>query len=159
MDSASREFIEQMGIIAQRSGSPRISGRVSGLLILRGEPVALQDIAETLQVSKASASTNARLLRDRGMLRLTTKPGERQDYYELVPNPFQSMLSLLSKEMQQAAEEIDEVMASFVANQRELRQRVQGVQHFYAGSAVFLADISQKLSNNTDVTSKGRKQE
>ncbi len=147
MDSASRNFIEQMGIIAQRSGSPRISGRISGLLILRGEPVALQEIADTLQVSKASVSTNARLLRDRGMLRLTTVPGERQDYYELVPNPFQSMLDLLSKEMQRAAEDIQQSLSLFDDSQPDARERVAGVQKFYQGSAIFLNDIAQKLAD------------
>ena len=146
MDCASKDFIEQMGIIAQRNGSPRISGRISGLLIVLGEPVTLQTIADTLQVSKASASTNARLLRDRGMVRLTTKPGQRQDYYELVPNPFQSMLEMLSKELQQAAKEISHSMDKFSPDQSEVLQRISDLKNFYQGSATFLAETSTKLA-------------
>ena len=154
MDSASNEFIEQMGLIAQRNGSPRISGRISGLLIVLGKPVTLQDIADTLQVSKASASTNARLLRDRGMLRLTSMPGERQDYYELVPNPFQSMLAMLSRELQQAAKEIGQTIENFSPEQADVVGRIVDLQQFYQGSANFLADITANLtkpnSNSTE---------
>ncbi len=149
MDFASKEFIEQMGIIAQRSGSPRISGRISGLLIVLGEPVTLQDIADTLQVSKASASTNARLLRDRGMVRLTSIPGKRQDYYELVPNPYQSMLEMLSKELHQAAKEIAHTMEKFSPEQAEVLSRVENLQNFYQGSATFLAETAAKLAMPT----------
>jgi DNA-binding transcriptional regulator GbsR (MarR family) len=149
MTEAEQRFIEQMGVISQRNGSPRISGRIFGLLILRGKAVPLQEIAESLQVSKASASTNARQLRDKGMLRLTTQPGERQDYYELVPNPFQSMLTTLSQEMNQAAGEIAETMTAFDGKPDDVVQRIGDLQKFYQASANFLTGVSENLSKSS----------
>jgi len=148
MTDAEERFIEVMGTIHQRGGSPRISGRIFGLMIVRGNAISLQDIADTLQVSKASVSTNARLLRDRGMVRLTSQPGERQDYYELVPNPFQGMLEILSKEMSQAADEVSQAMTHFGDDQTDVLGRIDNLQNFYKGSASFLGDISEKLSHS-----------
>ena len=55
-------FIEQMGLIAQEDGAPRIAGQILGYLLIEGEPRTLSQMAEALKISKASASTNARLL-------------------------------------------------------------------------------------------------
>ena len=80
MNDPIENFIEMMGLIYQADGAPRIAGRIFGLLLVEDEPHSLQGIAERLQVSKASASTNARLLAEKGVIRLTTKPGVRQDF-------------------------------------------------------------------------------
>jgi DNA-binding transcriptional regulator GbsR (MarR family) len=42
---------------------------------------SLDEMAEQLQVSKASVSANARLLETIGMIERVTKPGDRRDYY------------------------------------------------------------------------------
>lgn len=150
MTDAETQFIETMGLIAQRGGSPRISGRVFGLLILRDDPVALQDIADTLQVSKASASTNARLLRDRGMIKLISQPGERQDYYQLVPNPFQSMLEMLSLEMQHAARDVEQAQTAFDSDSSpDVQSRINNLKIFYQQSAQFLANTAGQLKDST----------
>src|SRR5690554_6147130 len=81
--SARDRFIEQMGLMSQADGAPRIAGRIFGLLLVEGKPMTLQAIADQLQVSKASASTNARLLAGRDILRRTAQAGDRQDYYQL----------------------------------------------------------------------------
>ena len=44
------------------------------------------DLAEKLRVSKASASTNARLLEELGILAHTARPGDRRDYYQRADN-------------------------------------------------------------------------
>ena len=56
------KFVESLGLLAERYGMPRIAGRMIGLLLTDGGEHTLDDFAERLRVSKASASTNARLL-------------------------------------------------------------------------------------------------
>ena len=62
MHRAVEEFVERMAVTLEGHGLPRIAGRLFAFLLVNGEAVSLDELAEELQVSKASVSTNARLL-------------------------------------------------------------------------------------------------
>lgn len=84
----SRErFVESMGRFLEGDGLPRIGGRLFGYMLLEDEPRSLDDLAERLQVSKTSVSTNARLLERGGLVERMSKPGDRRDYYVVTPDP------------------------------------------------------------------------
>lgn len=78
---AAEQFIERMGLFFEADGAPRIAGRMFGFLLLSSSPCSLDDLAEHLQVSKASISTNARLLETWGAAERVSRPGDRRDYY------------------------------------------------------------------------------
>src|SRR6056300_574061 len=82
------DFIEKTGLITQAEGLPRIAGRVFGMLIFDGDMVSFGDLAKRLQVSRASISTSIRILEERGLVKRMTRPGERQDYFQLASNPY-----------------------------------------------------------------------
>jgi DNA-binding transcriptional regulator GbsR (MarR family) len=86
MDQATRDFIESMGRQFEEDGAPRIAGRLFGFLMLHEEPCSLDDVAEQLQVSKGSASSNARLLEQLGIAERVTRAGDRRDYYQISPD-------------------------------------------------------------------------
>ena len=54
------DFVERMGLTLEGEGLPRIAGRLFGFLLVHPEAYSLDELAERLQVSKASISTNAR---------------------------------------------------------------------------------------------------
>lgn len=81
MTAAEEDFIERMGRHFERDGIPRIGGRLFGLLLLQEEPRSLDELSDALSVSKASVSTNARLLDQWGLVERVTRPGDRRDYY------------------------------------------------------------------------------
>lgn len=85
--SAVDRFVDELGLISQESGESRISGRIVGLLLVEGRELSLAEISERLGVSRASVSTNARLLLRRGVIRLTAHADNRRDYYELAAMP------------------------------------------------------------------------
>src|SRR5215210_2205664 len=68
MDAQTVNFVERMGLSLEADGLPRIAGRIFGLLLVSEEARSLDDLASELRVSKGSASTNARLLEQRGLL-------------------------------------------------------------------------------------------
>jgi DNA-binding transcriptional regulator GbsR (MarR family) len=78
-------FIERMGLEAEADGMPRIAGRVLGFLVTADAPASLEEIAERLQVSRGSVSTNCRLLEQIGAAERIALPGDRRDYYALAP--------------------------------------------------------------------------
>lgn len=77
------EFIERFGLLFEEDGLPRIAGRVFALLILSEEALTLDEMADILQVSKTSVSTNTRMLDAMQLLERTSKPGDRKVYYRL----------------------------------------------------------------------------
>jgi DNA-binding transcriptional regulator GbsR (MarR family) len=85
-------FIERMGLAAESDGLSRIAGRLFGALLLDSEPHSLDDLAEQLDVSKASVSTEARRLVERGVAERIGKPGDRRDYYCLTANFFTQII-------------------------------------------------------------------
>lgn len=85
-------FIERAGMLWQRDGLPRIAGRIFGLALVSPDPCSLDDIAETLGVSKASVSNDARLLEQMGFIERVSRPGDRKDYYQITPQSLERSL-------------------------------------------------------------------
>jgi DNA-binding transcriptional regulator GbsR (MarR family) len=111
MDQAFTAFIDRMGIAAETDGMSPIAGRLFALLLLADQPRSLDDIADSLAVSKASVSTDARRLLERGIVDRVAKPGDRRDYYELSPDFFARIIdSRISRwrRMQSLANEVRE---------------------------------------------------
>ena len=81
LNAVTNDVILQSGLLAEQYGLPRIAGEVCGLLFMTDGPLSLDEIAEALKVSKASVSTNVRLLeRLRFIRRGDVREGKR-DYY------------------------------------------------------------------------------
>ena len=139
-ETPAEQFIETMGLMAQSDGAPRIAGQILGYLVVAGEPRTLQQMAEDLSISKASASTNARLLESRGLLRRVSHLGARQDGWETVQDPNRQMLTTLAAKFRRNAEDIRAISATFPDDPPGARERVEGFAEFYRQSADFLTD-------------------
>jgi|SRR5581483_3468889 len=87
-DQPERTFVDRMGHAAEADGMSPIAGRLFATLVLADSPLSLDELAESLGVSKASVSTDARRLFERGIVERVRKPGDRRDYYELTPSFF-----------------------------------------------------------------------
>jgi DNA-binding transcriptional regulator GbsR (MarR family) len=74
-------FIESMGLYFESSGIPRIGGRILGLLMIAHEPLSADDLAKILKVSRASLSTNLRMLTTSGLVEKTSVLHDRTTYY------------------------------------------------------------------------------
>ena len=74
-------FIENMGMYFESYGIPRIGGRMLGLLLVTHAPLSAENIAAILKVSRASISTNLRMLLQVGLAEKATFPGDRTTYY------------------------------------------------------------------------------
>lgn len=94
------QFIEEMGELFVRSGSPRMAGRVWGyLLIAESHLLSAGELADALDASGSSISSATRLLISLGMLDRIRVPGERRDYFtihhgavlNLVRRPFEAL--------------------------------------------------------------------
>jgi DNA-binding transcriptional regulator GbsR (MarR family) len=88
MDRTQQMFVGRMGHAAETNGLSPIAGRLFAMLLLSDAPQSLDEIAAALDVSKASVSTEARRLEERGVVERVRHAGDRRDYYELAPDFF-----------------------------------------------------------------------
>jgi len=139
------DFIEQMGLLTQVDGGPRIGGRILGLAVIENRPMSLQEIAERLQVSKASVSTNARRLAQAGLLRLTTRPGSREDLYQLPRDPYRELLRSITGSLSRKAAAIAEIAERFPDEQADIRNRIRHLAEFHKSTAEVLGEWYEKL--------------
>jgi DNA-binding Lrp family transcriptional regulator len=76
-------FVEKVAVFFDAEGFSRIAGRVFGRLLVSDVALSLDELAEQLKASKASVSTETRLLERRGILERVGKPGDRKVYYQV----------------------------------------------------------------------------
>jgi DNA-binding transcriptional regulator GbsR (MarR family) len=87
-----REWVEQLAILLERDGLPRMAGRIFGwLLVCEPAEQTSEDLARAVQGSKASMSTMTRLLVDAKLVRRERRPGTRRDVFRVLPGQWQEM--------------------------------------------------------------------
>lgn len=90
--SAIENFIERVGLSAEEDGLPRIAGRMMAFFVIHGGPISFSNLADELRVSRGSVSTNTRILISLGVIERVSRPGERQDYFQIADQPYSKMM-------------------------------------------------------------------
>lgn len=141
MHEAVQRFVERMGLVCEKEGMARIAGRILGLLLACDGPFSLDEIAERLQVSKASVSTNARMLEQFGMIERVSEPGDRRDFYRVEADPWERMLSIARTRWRDMLEIFAEAEAALPADNAAARKRLSQAERFHR----LLLDDSEAL--------------
>lgn len=131
---AASEFIENMGLTTEADGLPRIAGRMWGFFIVYDGPVSFAELAERLQVSRGSISTNARILRDLGIIERVGRPGDRQDYYQLAQHPYDSLLLGYIARMKNSVRNVEKAQRSLTGDWSSAQRRLDEMKQFYSSA-------------------------
>jgi len=107
-----------------------LMGRIVGMLIISSEPQSLDDIVETLEMSKGPISQICRRLKERGLIEKVWIPGDRKDYYKAAEDIFGKAYSNQVNMMQQnieiaekylhLAEHTDTANADYITRQMKI---------------------------------------
>lgn len=125
------DFIEQMGIALQHDGMSRTAARILAMLILSEEPAGLDEIADRLQVSKSGVSTNTRDLERMGVIRRSTRPGDRQYYFSVAHGAVNRLVENHIARLSQAAEAVQMALNTTPKRAKISRERLTGLGYFY----------------------------
>jgi DNA-binding transcriptional regulator GbsR (MarR family) len=142
MDASAETFIERMGLQFEEDGLPRIAGRVMGLLLLKTKPASLEELATELQVSKASASTNCRLLEGAGLAERHAFPGDRRDYYGAHPDMALRSLDSARGRMESLVGILAEALRDLPSEMALARRRIQRLHDFHSFLLVELKEVT-----------------
>lgn len=118
-------FVERLARLLEEDGGPRIAGRMMGLCLLTPDAMTLEEMADRLRVSKASVSTNARLLEHAGMLERTSRPGDRRDFYRVRDDAFAHLVARKVAWFRALGEAVDEGARTPEAVHPDVRRRLR----------------------------------
>jgi DNA-binding transcriptional regulator GbsR (MarR family) len=151
MDSETSRFTDRLALLFENDGLPPIAGRIFGLLLLSDEALSLDQLAEDLGVSKASASTNARLLAQLGVVDQVRRTGSRRDYYRVAPDLFERSMAQRLARWQRLTEAIGEGRRTLPLASAEVRERLER----YESAFSYMVDaIGRALAQWRGVTSR-----
>lgn len=129
-----------MGLALESDGLPRIAGRIFGLLLVSEDCRSLDDLAAELRVSKASVSTNARLLEQRGVLERNSRPSDRRDYYRVPPELFAHTMAQRLASWQRFHDAIGAARTSLPIRSRRVLERLEEYDAAYAFMSQVIRD-------------------
>jgi len=148
------DFIEYMGMSAEADGLPRIAGRIWGFFIIHDGPCSFGQLAERLTVSRGSISTNARILRDLGIIERITLPGDRQDYYRLAERPYDRLLVGYVERMKTTLRQVQKTLTKLPTDTGGAIDRLNEMQQFYDSAVVTTEELIETLRHDNNNSSK-----
>ncbi len=92
------DFIEEVGLIYEKTGLPRMCGRIMGLLMTYPTAeVSFNTCVEELHASKSTVSASLKTLEAMRFIQPYTEPGQRKTLYKLVD---ESVFNIVEQKLQ-----------------------------------------------------------
>ncbi len=124
-----------LGRLAGFFGFNELMGRLYGTLLMSPEPMSLDDLVDTLQISKGSVSTNMRSLERWGMAKEVWVRGERRKFYKAESDLWQVIRNVLGSREQREIQLALEVLGRSIENlqnaENELTPEEQELARYY----------------------------
>ena len=92
-----QDFTEGLSQISKFWGFPKGMGAIFAVLYLSPSPLSLDELVEQTGLTKGAISTNVRALARMGLVRPSTKLGDRKDYYEAETDFYKSIRAILKE--------------------------------------------------------------
>jgi DNA-binding transcriptional regulator GbsR (MarR family) len=126
-------FVEEMGQTLAGYGMTPMAGRMWGWLLICEPPEqTAAEIADALQASRGAISGTARILASAGMIRRSTRRGDRREYFSAPPETFDSFLRSAGRIYRQFREMAERGLTAMADRPPESRARLQELRDVFA---------------------------
>jgi DNA-binding transcriptional regulator GbsR (MarR family) len=133
--AVNQSTVAGLGRLARFFGFGEVMGRLYGTLMLSPGPLSLDDLADSLGISKGSVSMNMRDLERWGMAKEVWMRGERKKYYRAESDLWQVILNVLGsreqREVQVALEVLNDSIGKLKSADSELSPQEQELARYY----------------------------
>ena len=130
---AELHYVEEFGLFWEQMGLPRMTGRILGWLLICDPPEqTMTDLTEVLQASKSSISTGTRMLIQFGFIERISLPGERKDYYRLLPHLWTRVLAAKQGQLTDFLQLAQRGLALLSETDAQRRERLEEMHDLYA---------------------------
>ena len=126
------DFIEQAARVFG-AGMPPMAGRMWAYLAICEPPEQTAAmIAERLHASRGSVSGMARLLEQVGLIRRSTRPGDRLEYFSIPPDNLHRLMELAIVRLRQNRQVAEAGLALIADRPAESQARLRDIRDLYA---------------------------
>jgi DNA-binding MarR family transcriptional regulator len=126
MTPGESQFVEEMGQFLGSLGMTPMAGRMWGYLLICDPPEqTAAQIAEALHASRGAISGTARLLAGPGLIRRSTRPGDRREFFSAPAEALDSMLASAGAIYHHMREMAERGLAATADRPLEARARLQ----------------------------------
>ena len=133
MTPGESRFVEEMGRYLGSLGMTPMAGRMWGwLLISDNEEQTAGEMAEALQASRGAISGTARILAGAGLIRRTTRRGDRKEYFSAPPEALESLLKSGGRIYSDLQQITERGLASIADRPPQARERLEEMRDVLA---------------------------
>ena len=133
--------MEAMGRITSFWGFSKIMGQMYGLLYLSSKPLTLDEMSESISVSKGNVSINIRALERWNMVKPVWVKGDRKDYYEAETDFWKIVRGVLRE---REKKEFDQALVSVSSNLKKAEEAHKTIK---SADTAFAIDRLKKLED------------
>jgi DNA-binding transcriptional regulator GbsR (MarR family) len=138
-----QDFTEGLSQISRFWGFPKGMGAIFAVLYVSPAPLSLDEIVQQTGLTKGAISTEVRTLARMGLVRRSSKLGDRKDYYEAESDFYRSIRAILKErqnsEFDSAIRSVQAILAELEsgsvsgekAEVQFVRERVKALQEFF----------------------------
>lgn len=125
-------LVEEMGLIWEELGSPRMEGRIVGYLMFSNAPhVSTAELSQALRASAGSVSMTTRHLVDAGFIKRVAVPGERSYFFRAEEDVWGAFLEGERKYLQRRADFAEAALASLGPGDEAARRRLTNMRDYH----------------------------
>ncbi len=154
-------MLDGLGRLAEYFGFNKVMGQLYAALLLSPEPLSLDDLAATLQKSKANVSTNLRTLEHMGVVREAWVRGDRRKFYEAETDFWKIAINVLSSRelrdlehavqiLQRSMEQLRQAMPDMDEENRKVAElyvsRLDDLGDFFRFAQLILTSVLQRAA-------------
>ncbi|WP_347239527.1 MarR family transcriptional regulator [Microcoleus sp. FACHB-68] len=128
-----KRFVEEVGLLFELAGLPRMAGRILGWLLISNPPhQSTGELAEVLQASKGSISTMTRLLIQARLVERMSLPGDRRDYFCIKLGAWSALIKQQVAQITAIRQLAEHGLQLVEGEDPQRRQRLQEMHDFHA---------------------------
>jgi DNA-binding transcriptional regulator GbsR (MarR family) len=139
------QFIEDFGLALEAEGLPRTAGRLIGLILMLDEGGDLETLAHQLRVSRASISTNTRMLESVGAIERYTIPGKRRIVYRSARIPQNRQMEAMGWRMRRTADIVRATRRQLPKEMAGANERLKRVEDYYDSMLAVVDSVLKKI--------------
>ncbi len=141
-DNALRSWVEEVAILFERDGLPRMAGRIFGwLLVCEPAEQSMEELAAALSGSKASMSTMTRVLANAGLVERVRPPGARRDHFRIHPGQWERLWRARLEQFRTATTVMQRGLDLLARRPAAVRVRLEELHEQYAFFERELPDV------------------
>ncbi len=147
LDELAKEFINNLGRVADFFGFNRLMGQLYAVLFLSPDPLTLDDMVKRLDSSKGNVSINIRNLERWGLVRQIYKWADRKNYYEAETDIWKAISGILQERERKENQQILRSLSQSMKKLEEVGAAASGeeadVANFYLKRMEVLRQLLQ----------------